>query len=45
MAKVISKVTKYDKLDKRTASGRAADGKDLESKTISKKILKKNKSK
>jgi len=39
MAKVISKATKDGKPDKRTASGRAASGKDLVSKTISKKIL------
>jgi hypothetical protein len=38
--KVISRVTKDAKLDKRTSSGRAADGKDMNSKTLSKKIMK-----
>jgi hypothetical protein len=38
--KVISKLTKESKLDKRTTSGRAASGKDLNLKTLEKKILK-----
>lgn len=38
--KVISKVTKDGKLDKRTASGRAASGKNTSSKTLAKKIMK-----
>lgn len=41
--KVVSKVTKQGKLDKRTSSGKAAAGKISESKSLSKKMLGKNK--
>ena len=40
MAKVISKVTKDGKLDKRTSSGRAASGKSTSNKKLEKKIMK-----
>jgi len=38
--KVFSSITKDNKLDKRTTSGRIASGRDINSETLSKKVLK-----